>query len=213
MTVFTIFLFIHSVSGALALITGTFVMFLNKFTPRHAQLGKLFAVSMLLSGISSFVLSSLHYNDFLFGVGVFTLYLIITGWNFLSLKNNEQSPRYRLCSLLLMSLISLFALFFMYRAISLFLQANYIGTLFLLFALGSFAMARQDYNTLKGKKTAKNDWMLLHLQRMVAAYIASLTAFLVVNAPQSMNFIAWLIPTAILTPIIIMWVKKYRVDL
>jgi hypothetical protein len=81
------------------------------------------------------------------------------------------------------------------------------------FGFISLGFVRRDLINYTGKMTEKNYWLLMHLQRMMGAYIASTTAFLVVNAKylpfEFPGFVFWLLPTAILTPLIIIWSKKY----
>jgi hypothetical protein len=43
---------------------------------------------------------------------------------------------------------------------------------------------------------------------MCGAYIASLTAFLVVNVKILPSLIVWLLPTMVITPLIFIWSKK-----
>jgi uncharacterized membrane protein YjdF len=45
---------------------------------------------------------------------------------------------------------------------------------------------------------------------MTGAYIASLTAFAVVNTPNRLSFLPWLLPAIIIVPLIIKWTKKYK---
>ena len=72
---------------------------------------------------------------------------------------------------------------------------------------------RRDFSNYRGQVKEKNYWLLMHLQRMTGAYIASATAFLVVNAKyipfELPAFVFWLLPTAVLTPLIVSWSKKY----
>jgi hypothetical protein len=46
---------------------------------------------------------------------------------------------------------------------------------------------------------------------MTGSYIASSTAFLVVNNTILPGIIAWLIPTVLLVPLIIMWSRKNEI--
>ena len=56
--------------------------------------------------------------------------------------------------------------------------------------------------------------MLIYIGRMIGAYIASLTAFIVVNAkyfPIDIDpIILWLGPTLILTPFLVYWSKPFK---
>ncbi|MEJ7684882.1 MAG: hypothetical protein WKG06_44950 [Segetibacter sp.] len=46
---------------------------------------------------------------------------------------------------------------------------------------------------------------------MTGSYVASATAFLVVNNKILPNIIAWLLPTIIIVPLIVSWTRKYKV--
>ena len=93
------------------------------------------------------------------------------------------------------------------------LVKEYFGVIILLFAWRGLSFEYQDYKTFKGHIKDKNYWLIFHLQRMIGVYIASMTAFLVVNAPNKLFFIPWLLPAAIFVPFIIKWSKKYKVKL
>ena len=57
---------------------------------------------------------------------------------------------------------------------------------------------------------SKFQWMFNHIQGMLAAYIATFTAFLVVNVTFLPGIIVWLTPTVVGTPLIAYWVRKYK---
>jgi hypothetical protein len=90
------------------------------------------------------------------------------------------------------------------------LDKNYFGIIILLFAWRGITFVIQDYKTYNGIITTKNYWLIYHLQRMTGAYIASLSAFLVLNAPNAFSFVPWILPTIILVPLIIKWTRKYQ---
>ena len=69
-------------------------------------------------------------------------------------------------------------------------------------------MVRTDLKLYKGVTKYKNFWLLIHLQRMIGAYIASVTAFIVTNDNYNLGIIGWLLPTAILVPLIFKWSKQ-----
>jgi hypothetical protein len=46
---------------------------------------------------------------------------------------------------------------------------------------------------------------------MIGAYIASITAFLVVNIDFVPGAILWLLPTFLMVPLIIVWSNKYKI--
>jgi uncharacterized membrane protein len=94
MDIFNFFLIIHIAGGTLGLLAGTYIMIAKKGDKRHKLIGKIFALSMIGAGICSFILATMHRSEFLFAVGIFTIYLTCTGWRYLYLKNisNGQKP-------------------------------------------------------------------------------------------------------------------------
>ena len=67
---------------------------------------------------------------------------------------------------------------------------------------------------LEYKKLTRKDpenhkkWMKSHVGKMVGAYIASVTAFIVAGLGYGDNFYAWILPTVIGTIYIIAWGRK-----
>ena len=96
-------------------------------------------------------------------------------------------------------------------------KTNLFGLVFLAFGSLGLLFVWQDFLIFNKKSSIKNYWLIGHLQRMTGAFIASITAFLVVNAkyfPNSiLGFVYWLLPTIIFTPLIVKWSKKYQVKI
>lgn len=213
--VFKIFLTIHIIGGAAGLLTGIINMIAKKGDSKHKIVGKIFSVSMLTTGLSSLILSVLHPSHFMFMVGIFTVYMVGTGNRYLRLKmlNKNQKPKIIDWSL---TLAMLFAgvLFIGLGAVNL-LKSNLFGLVFITFGFVGLLFARHDFKNYNGKSNILNYWLSEHLQRMTGAFIASSTAFLVVNAKYLPEYIPiiiyWLLPTMILTPLIIKWARKYEV--
>lgn len=206
---FTFLLSIHVLCGSIGLLTGTFILFRPKGDKQHKLWGKFFAYGMLVSAIVSLVLASIHYNPFLFIIGIFTLYLVGTGLRYLRLKQLHKMQKPVALDWFIFSTMALFALLFLAYGAFLLTGNNNFGLVLIVFGLISVLMLRSDFLIFKGKIKKSNYWLLLHLQRMTAAYIASLTAFLVVNNTFLPGLIAWMLPTIIITPLIINWTKKY----
>jgi uncharacterized membrane protein len=202
-------LFVHVFAGSIGLLTGTYILFRPKGDKRHQLIGKFFAYGMMISALVSLIMSSIHYNLFLFIVGVFTIYLVGTGLRYLKLKqlNKEQIPK--TIDWLLLIGMAIFAILFAIYGACLFGKSNNFGIVLFSFGMISSLMVLSDLKTFKGKIKYKNYWLLLHLQRMTAAYIASLTALLVVNNTYLHNVLAWLLPTIVVSPLIFIWSKKY----
>ena len=82
-----------------------------------------------------------------------------------------------------------------------------IGVLFILFGgLGAF-MSYKDFIFYKNPENYKK-WTMVHVGKMVGAYIASVTAFLVAGAGFGDNIYIWIAPSLIGTLYIIAWGRK-----
>jgi len=210
---FSAFLILHIIGGAVGLISGTLNLVMKKGGKIHKLIGQFFFYGMLLAGLSALILSLIKSNHFLFIVGVFTLYMVITGKRYIYLKmlGAGQKPGW-IDWMISASMLLAAVVFLVWGVLLLFNERNF-GIVLFVFGFISLGFVRRDLINYTGKMTEKNYWLLMHLQRMMGAYIASTTAFLVVNAKylpfEFPGFVFWLLPTAILTPLIIIWSKKY----
>lgn len=206
--VFKFLLIIHIVAGCIGLFVGTINIIRRKGDTPHRLFGKYFYFSMLINAIAGFIMSLINQNLFLLIVAVFSFYMTATGQRFLYLKKIDkgQSPK-KIDWILTITMIA-FASCFIIFGFYLFFKDNNMGIVLLVFGLISLMMTRKDISLYKGNIRNKNYWLLIHIQRMIGAYIASLTAFLVVNNTYLPPIISWLLPTIILTPLIFYWSKK-----
>lgn len=214
-TIFSIFLILHVIGGAVGLLTGFINILRKKGDKKHVFIGKLFIGAMLTAGFSALVLSVLHPNYFLFVVGIFTLYLIGTGNRYIYLKMLDNGQMPQLIDWIITFTMLLAGLLFVSLGIFHLTKSNLFGLVFATFGLFGLLFVRQDFANYRGKSDMKNYWLLAHLQRMTGGFIAALTAFLVVNAQyfpeQIPGFIFWLLPTVFLTPLIVRWSRKLEV--
>lgn len=214
---FNIFLIIHIIADTIGLASGTVNIFRRKGDRIHKLIGKFFFFGMLTVSFSAFVLSVIHPNYFLFITGVFTLYHVSTGQRYLSLKQLSTGQKPLIVDWALSLFMLLFGLAFMGFGLYHLLSGFTSGLIFLVFGYIGLNMVKQDMKNYTGGSKIKNVWLTTHLQRMTGAYIAALTATLVVNfpsgiLPSSLGFIPWLLPTALLVPYIFKWTRRYRVD-
>lgn len=215
-TIFKIFLVIHVIGGSIGLLTGILNMIAEKGNSKHKTIGKIFSFSMLSAGISSLVLSTIHPSLFMFMVGIFTIYMVGTGNRYLHLKmlNNNQKPKLIDWTLTITMMLS-GILFIVLGTLNL-LKSNYFGVVFITFGFLGMLFVRHDFKNYTGKSHLLNYWLSEHLQRMIGAFIASTTAFLVVNAkylPSTIPIVVyWLLPTLLFTPLIIIWARKLEVN-
>lgn len=209
---FKILLIIHIIAGSIGLFTGTITIIRKKGDKIHVLVGKFFFYGMLLNAIAGFIMSIMHENIFLLIIAVFSFYLTVTGQRFLSLKKLDKGQKPKCIDWIITSKMIVFALFFMVYGILLILNHKNFGAVLVVFGMISLLMSRKDIAMYRGKIKFKNYWLLLHIQRMIGAYIAALTAFLVVNNTYLPAIVAWLMPTVIITPLIFYWSRKYTIQ-
>lgn len=205
MDLFNILLIIHVIGGSISLLLGSYILSTKKGDQRHKKLGKVFFYTMLTSALVSLAMSYLHANYFLFIIGVFTSYMLLTGKRYLAIKNINDVTSF---DWTLSIVMSIFGLLFIVFGIIQILRGNLFGLVFLVFGFIGLSFVLQDYTNFRGKSKIKNTWLTSHIQRMTGSYIAASTAFLVVNNTFLPPIIAWMLPTIILTPLIVVWSRK-----
>lgn len=208
---FKTLLTLHIIAGTIGLTTGTINIIGKKGGKIHRLVGRFFLYSMLLVSGTAFALSVLHPNYFLFIVGVFTLYMVCSGKRYLYLKNLSKGQQPKLIDWLLTGFMLLFGILFLVFGAYHLTNKNSFGIVFLVFGAIGLRFVRADFRNFRGKTNVENVWLVAHIQRIIGAYIATLTAFLVVNNKIMPSYIAWLLPAVILFPLIVVWVRKYKV--
>lgn len=212
--IFKFALIVHVATGAVSLVTGTMIFLRKKGDAKHRRTGRIFYYAMFIAGLSALFLSIVHPNHFLFTVGIFTLYLVITGLRYLRLKGSTEDVQSidwgvsitMLTTSILIALLGIKGL----------IAGRSFGIIFMLFGLSGGLFSIMDFYNFIGKFKTRNFWLLVHLQRMTGAYIASATAFLVVNAKYiPLNIpplLYWVLPSIVLVPVILFWNRKYQIS-
>lgn len=201
-----IIIYIHAFFGGIGLISGTVVMVIKKGNAIHKKMGKVFSVGMLVSSILSLVICAFphHHNSFLLMIGIFTIYMILMGNRILKYKRKNYENKLDKIISGTMFLISIVMI--IYGLLPLFSNHG-IGILFLIFGfLGGF-MSYRDFVLYNNPENYKK-WTMNHVGKMVGAYIASVTAFLVAGAGFGGNIYFWIVPSVIGTIYIFSWSKK-----
>lgn len=208
MDIFKILLFVHIVGGSLSLLSGAYILLTRKGGKKHSRLGNVYFICMLTASLVALPMSYIHPNYFLFIIGVFTSYMLISGKRYQTKKTVAHVTAVDWILTLVMLVFGL--LFVGFGAFNMY-KSNYFGIVFLVFGSIGLLFVYQDKLNFTGKSPIENYGLTTHLQRMTGSYIASATAFLVVNNNILPSIIAWLLPTILLVPLIVSWTKKYKV--
>jgi uncharacterized membrane protein len=208
--IITILIYVHAFFGGLGLITGIISIAVKKGGSVHKKTGKVFSFAMVISAVLSLIIARMphHENLFLFLIGIFTIYLVLSGNRALSFKKKSKKAvdwkdNSISGSMLLVSIIMLGI-----GIAGLFQQINN-SILYLFFSVFGILVTITDFKTYKSLPLKKNEYLKLHVGRMVGALIASVTAFLVAGLSIK-SAIVWFLPTLIGTAYIIYWGRKLQ---
>lgn len=204
--VIKIFIYIHAFFGGIALLSGLASILFIKGSANHKKSGKVFSYGMVISSLISLPICWLpnHVNNFLFLIGIFTIYLVISGNRVLLFKKKKEANFTDKLISGVMFVASLFMLFF---GTYFLLKSNSGGILYLFFGLTAFFISMRDFKFYKNIDKAKI--LPFHIGKMSGAYIASVTAFLVAGL-RFEGLIYWISPSIVGTIFIMYWIKKVR---
>lgn len=193
-------LLLHIFSGFTALLSGLIAMTSKKGSKVHRRTGKIFFFAMLLVTITAVLISVVKDIRFLLLIGLFSLYQNYMGYR--AVRNKSLKPNFLDGTVLLMAVIN---------GIIMVISGNVVLTVFGIISLFlATGQCRLYLRLMRGKEVLKLQWLRQHIGMMTGAYIAALTAFLVVNV-KSFNpaWLPWLAPTFLLVPLISYWMKKF----
>lgn len=191
-------LIIHIIAGMSALVCGLIALLLRKGSSGHKLNGNIFFYSMIGVAITALFISAFKSNDFLFYIGLFSLFMTLSGKR--AIQNKTSSPG-KIDILIL--ILGLGTGIWMLAEPNLVLRV--FGALSLLLALGDLSVY---YKVYRQHVMPSNTWLLRHIRHMMGSYISTTTAFLVVNIQIQPAWVIWLLPTFIGTPVIIYWIRK-----
>ena len=209
MTIFNILLGIHIVGGGTSLLLGLYILITKKGTKLHKRIGIVYYLAMVTAALVAMPMCYLHPNYFLFIISVFTAYMLLTGKRYLTHKTLSSVGAYDWALTIIMALFG--SAFIMFGSMNLF-KGSTFGVVFLVFGVISLLFVYQDWINFKGKSTIRNFFLTTHIQRMMGSYIASVTAFLVVNNEILPPVLVWLLPTVVIAPLITIWTRKHKIE-
>lgn len=211
-------LIIHIISGFLALACGAVAIATKKGKGVHVKTGRIYFWSMILVAVTAFYLSIVNMIPFLFLIAVLSFYLTWSGYKAIHWKNKMLPKLIFWFDAVVIHLVALFGILMIILSLLSWFEIHVnaaitsLRIVLLVFGIGTTIFAVEDLILFYRKNpSSKFLWMYTHIGRMLGAYIATLTAFLVVNGEFFPSpLIAWLGPTVIGTPLIFYWIKKYR---
>ena len=192
---------IHILAGTIALLCAALAVSFEKGKRLHVLSGRTYFWSMAAIFFTAVPMSIVSSNIFLFLIAIFSFYLAFAGMRFArNRKGIATTLDWIAVSLMILSglgMLILSAIFFTND------NFQYIVLLvfgFLAIRLGYADLMSYTNNTSTGKARISK-----HLTNMMGGTIAVITAVLVINPPFEPEWVWWVLPTVLITPVIFWW--------
>ena len=198
-----ILIYIHATFGGFALLAGLISLIAKKGNKIHRKSGLIFFYSMLLSGIIAMIVAVLpnHESPFLFAVGIFSLYFVLTGNRALNFKT--KNPDLKTDKLISIIMIVTGILMILLPIVI----TKIANIILIVFAFVGIIFSIRDLILFKNPERLRKGWLKSHLGKMTGGYISATTAFVVVN-DFFPSFYGWFIPGIIGGLFITYWIRK-----
>ena len=196
-----VLLSIHIGAGSLALLTAAIAVFTPKGQKWHILSGRVYAVAMTVVFLTAVPLALLGASIFLLLIAFFSFYLVFAGWRFA--RNRRGVPHavdWTATGIMLTTGLGM---------------GVYAGVLagsgdsqwvtMTVFAGIAVALGVADSLYHRLRRATGGQRVSRHLTNMLAGTIATITATLVVNVETNPQWIAWILPTVVITPLITWW--------
>lgn len=202
------FILVHVILGAIALIAGIFAVAFKKGSKNHKKAGIIFYYFLLVSSLMAIVITFLpgHQNTFLMCIGVFSSYLVYTGYR--SLKFKKENPN--LLDKILSGVLCAFGLYLLFIGIKAVIQDSMMGIVAIVFGGLSVWLSLGDFRSFRDIDDLKKNYLKLHVVKIMGAFIAATTA-LIVNNEILPGVWGWLTPTIIGTCYTTYWTRKLTI--
>ena len=198
-----ILIYIHAAFGGIALLAGLVSIIAKKGKNIHRKSGLIFFYSMMLSGIIAMIVAVLpnHESPFLFAVGIFSLYFVLTGNRALNFK--RKNPDLKIDKLISIIMITTGVLMILLPII----LTKSINIVLVVYAIVGIIFSVSDLILFRNPERLRKGWLKLHLGKMLGGYISATTAFVVVSEFFP-SFYGWFIPGIVGGFVIAYWMRK-----
>ncbi len=200
---------LHVAAGATALLAGPMAMLARKGRRAHRLSGRCYAAAMVVTAASALCLALATRNVLLLVIAVFSFFLVFTGWRAPGQKRlHEAGQGARWFDWLVAALTLAFSA-------GLFVRGSIAGgnVTELFFGAGGSILTLREMLQLTGCGVRDGDWLVRHMIGMSGAYIATVSAFAVVTLTALPRPVAFIGPTLIGTPLIVLVATRLTVAL
>jgi len=199
-----ILLAIHILAGIVSLLSAALAVSSAKGTKPHVLSGRTYFWGMAIIFSTAIPMSIISSNIFLFLIAIFSFYLAFAGMRFARNRKGVASILdWIAIGLMIFSGIGMWILAAIYL-----LNSNTQYIVLSVFGLLAIALGYADFRSYKNNSATGKERISRHLTNMMGGTIAVITAVLVVNPPFEPEWVWWVLPTALITPVIFWWNRK-----
>ena len=195
---------IHILAGTIALLCAVMAVSSEKGKKLHVLSGRTYFWCMVAIFLTAIPMSIITSNIFLFLIAIFSFYLAFAGMRFArNRKGVVTTLDWIIVSLMILSGVGMWILAAIYFTNN---NSQYIPLL--VFGFLAIALGYADFKSHKNKTAIGKERLSRHLTNMMGGTIAVITAVLVVNVDLEPAWVWWVLPTALITPVIFWWNVK-----
>jgi len=211
-TLITTLRWTHILAGTLALGLAPLAMLSVKGGRAHRRWGKIYFWSMAVVAATAVVMALWRPQIFLALLAVFSFYMAFTGYRTLSRKRpaQGQGPTALDCAAALVTFV-VSASMVVLGLIQPGAAGQRLGIVPVVFGVLGMVLAGLDIGKFVRPPADRNAWWFAHMGGMLGSYIATVSAFSVVNFTFLPTAVRWLWPTVIGAPLIAVWITYYRI--
>ena len=195
---------IHILAGTIALLCAALAVSSEKGKRLHVLSGRTYFWGMATIFLTAIPMSIISNDIFLFLIAIFSFYLAFAGMRFArNRKGVATTLDWIAVSLMILSGLGMWILAAIY-----FSNTNTQYIVLLIFGFLAIALGYADFKSHKNKSAIGKERISRHLTNMMGGTIAVVTAVLVVNPPFEPEWVWWVLPTVMITPLIFWWNSK-----
>ena len=194
-------LIIHIGAGSVALLAAGGALFTAKGGVNHVRSGRVYALAMTGVFLTALPLALLGADLFLLLIGVFSFYLVFAGWRFARNRRGQPRP----VDWAAVAIMGLTGLGMVGYAVILARSGDSQWVTMVIFGGLALALGLADALFYRAAPAPYPRRISRHLTNMMGGTIATITAVLVVNVATNPPWLAWILPTLVITPLIVWW--------
>jgi uncharacterized membrane protein len=202
---------VHIAAGMTALVVAPVAMVTAKGGPAHRRWGKVYFWMMAVVAVTALPLGFWRPNYFLMLVAVFSFYFAFRGYRVLRRKRPERDAASALdwgASIATCGASAALIVLGMLKPSPLWVT---LAPVAIVFGIGGVGASGFDMWRFVRPPAERMAWWFSHMAGMLGSYIATVSAFSVVNFDFLPTVTRWLWPSLVGTPLIVAWIVYYKV--